>query len=81
MEIKRGWKINKSYKIELYDKEDRHIRTLYIKALSKQLAVIKLAFMSRKNKTLGFDLTMTNKALINGEVVFLNNKVEVIEED
>ena len=79
--LKRGWKINKNYKIELYDFEENLIRKIDIKALSKQLAVIKLAFMCRKNKTLNYDITRTKKALINGEAVFVDNQVQVIEED
>ena len=62
-------KKNRYFKIELYSGEDI-VYTTEVKSLSKKLAVVKLAFMSRKNKTLAFNLTRTTKAVIDGEIVW-----------
>ena len=62
-------KKNRYFKIELYSGEEL-VYTTEVKSLSKKLAVVKLAFMSRKNKTLAFNLTRTTKAVIDGEVVW-----------
>ncbi len=69
-EVKKNkLKKNKYYNVKLYS----GLELLYetnIKSLSKKLAVVKLAFMSRKNRTLEFSLLRTTRAVIDGEIVW-----------
>lgn len=62
-------KKNRYYNIALYS-GDTLVYEIKVKSLSKKLAVVKLAFMSRKNKTLEFNLLRTTRAVIDGEIVW-----------
>lgn len=62
-------KKNRYFNIELYSGETL-VYEIKVKSLSKKLAVVKLAFMSRKNKTLEFNLLRTTRAVIDGEIVW-----------
>lgn len=62
-------KKNRYFNIELYSGETL-VYEIKIKSLSKKLAVVKLAFMSKKNRTLEFNLLRTTKAVIDGEIVW-----------
>ena len=62
-------KKNRYFNIELYS-GDTLVYEIKVKSLSKKLAVVKLAFMSRKNRTLEFNLLRTTRAVIDGEIVW-----------
>lgn len=62
-------KKNRYYNIELYS-GDTLVYEIKVKSLSKKLAVVKLAFMTRKNRTLEFNLLRTTRAVIDGEIVW-----------
>lgn len=72
------FKKNRVFNIELYSGEEL-IYTIGVKSLTKKLAVVKLAFMSRKNRTLSYNLTRTTKAVIDGEIVFIKDLPEDTE--
>lgn len=62
-------KKNRYYNIKLYS-GDTLVYEIKVKSLSKKLAVVKLAFMSRKNRTLEFNLLRTTRAVIDGKIVW-----------